>query len=88
MTLADDTKRVVEQFDFTDDNVNRHVKEFLIQMSMSRHASSDLLFDLEYNLLTSILQIDEGLARDGTSLSQIPTYVTAVPNGTEKVRQL
>jgi len=29
-------------------------------------------------------QMDEGLDRDGTSLSQIPTYVTAVPNGTEK----
>jgi hexokinase len=29
--------------------------------------------------------VDEGLQKDGTSLSQIPTYVTAVPNGTEKV---
>lgn len=29
-------------------------------------------------------QMQEGLERDGTSLSQIPTYVTAVPNGTEK----
>jgi hypothetical protein len=26
-----------------------------------------------------------GLAQDGTSMSQIPTYVTGVPNGTEKV---
>ena len=29
-------------------------------------------------------EMDEGLTKDGTSLSQIPTYVTAVPNGTEK----
>lgn len=29
-------------------------------------------------------EMDEGLEKDGTSLSQIPTYVTAVPNGTEK----
>ena len=29
--------------------------------------------------------IDEGLQQHGTTLSQIPTYVTAVPNGTEKV---
>lgn len=29
-------------------------------------------------------QMDEGLSRDGSSLSQIPTYVTGVPNGTEK----
>lgn len=33
-------------------------------------------------------QMDEGLQKDGTSMSQIPTYVTAVPNGTEKVLPL
>lgn len=31
---------------------------------------------------------DEGLQRSGTEMSQIPTYVTNVPNGTEKVRYL
>jgi hexokinase len=29
--------------------------------------------------------IEEGLAKNATNLSQIPTFVTAVPNGTEKV---
>ncbi|KAI9889905.1 MAG: glucokinase [Vezdaea aestivalis] len=29
-------------------------------------------------------EMDEGLDADGTSLSQIPTFVTAVPNGNEK----
>ncbi|KUI56073.1 Glucokinase [Cytospora mali] len=29
-------------------------------------------------------QMELGLQKDGTSLSQIPTYVTGVPNGTEK----
>lgn len=29
-------------------------------------------------------QMHDGLDRDGTSMSQIPTYVTGVPNGTEK----
>jgi len=29
--------------------------------------------------------IDEGLEKNATTMSQIPTYVTAVPNGTEKV---
>ncbi|KAL8716195.1 MAG: hypothetical protein Q9220_000100 [cf. Caloplaca sp. 1 TL-2023] len=29
-------------------------------------------------------QMDEGLQETGKSMSQIPTYVTAVPNGTEK----
>ncbi|UNI24057.1 Hexokinase [Purpureocillium takamizusanense] len=59
MALAAETKRVVAQFDFSDSDVDLHVKEFLRQM-------------------------DEGLEKDGTSLSQIPTYVTGVPNGTEK----
>ncbi|PSN63735.1 hypothetical protein BS50DRAFT_529656 [Corynespora cassiicola Philippines] len=31
-----------------------------------------------------IREMDEGLTKEGTELSQIPTYVTAVPNGTEK----
>lgn len=59
MALADETNRIVSEFDFTDDDLNRHVNEFLSQM-------------------------DQGLQKDGTSLSQIPTYVTGVPNGTEK----
>lgn len=29
--------------------------------------------------------IEEGLQNEGATLRQIPTYVTAVPNGTEKV---
>ena len=32
-----------------------------------------------------IHQMDEGLSKKGATMSQIPTYVTAVPNGTEKV---
>ncbi|KAG5978958.1 hypothetical protein E4U55_005709 [Claviceps digitariae] len=59
MALADETKRVVSQFEFSDAHLNQHVEEFLAQMK-------------------------EGLEKDGTSLSQIPTYVTGVPNGTEK----
>ncbi|PHH83605.1 hypothetical protein CDD82_6633 [Ophiocordyceps australis] len=59
MALADETTRVVSNFDFSDSDVNRHVREFLRQMA-------------------------EGLEKDGTSISQIPTYVTGVPNGTEK----
>ncbi|KAL2133362.1 hypothetical protein VTI74DRAFT_2491 [Chaetomium olivicolor] len=59
MTLEQETKAIVAQFEFSDEDVNKSVKEFLRQM-------------------------EEGLEKDGTSLSQIPTYVTAVPNGTEK----
>ena len=28
---------------------------------------------------------DEGLKKNASTMSQIPTYVTGVPNGTEKV---
>ena len=30
-------------------------------------------------------EMEEGLAAQGATLSQIPSYVTAVPDGTEKV---
>jgi hypothetical protein len=33
MALADETKRVVSQFEFSDSDVNTHVQEFLKQMS-------------------------------------------------------
>jgi hypothetical protein len=61
MALADAAKKVAAEYDFTDEQVVKSVKEFL-------------------------REIDEGLQGDNSSLSQIPTYVTAVPNGTEKVR--
>ena len=32
-----------------------------------------------------IREMEEGLGKQGTSMAQIPTYVTSVPNGTEKV---
>ena len=35
-----------------------------------------------------IHQMGEGLTQENTTLSQIPTFVTSVPNGTEKVRFL
>lgn len=35
-----------------------------------------------------IREMREGLSQNNTTLSQIPTYVTSVPDGTEKVRQL
>ncbi|EDU48324.1 Hexokinase [Pyrenophora tritici-repentis] len=59
MALADQAKRVAAEFDFSDDALNKAVKEFIREM-------------------------DEGLVKEGTEMSQIPTYVTAVPNGTEK----
>ncbi|KAL8413475.1 hypothetical protein RB594_004925 [Gaeumannomyces avenae] len=40
--------------------------------------------DLNTGVKEFLRQMDEGLKKDGTSLSQIPTYVTAVPKGTEK----
>ncbi|CAF9911092.1 glucokinase [Imshaugia aleurites] len=40
--------------------------------------------DLKKGVKAFISQMHEGLQKKGTSMSQIPTYVTAVPNGTEK----
>ncbi|KAH8662307.1 putative glucokinase [Xylariales sp. PMI_506] len=71
MTLAEETKRIAAQFDYTDDDVNKGVQEFLRQMQFT-------------NWSLTHTWTDEGLEQDHTSMSQIPTYVTAVPNGTEK----
>ncbi|KAI1077567.1 hypothetical protein F5B20DRAFT_572255 [Whalleya microplaca] len=59
MALVEETKRITAQLEYSDEDVNIGVQEFIRQMN-------------------------EGLQEDGTSLSQIPTYVTGVPNGTEK----
>ncbi|KAL8706236.1 MAG: hypothetical protein Q9201_000673 [Fulgogasparrea decipioides] len=59
MGLIDDARRAAREFEYSADDVNKGVKEFIRQM-------------------------DEGLQETGMSMSQIPTYVTAVPNGTEK----
>lgn len=40
--------------------------------------------DLNIGVKAFIEQMHEGLQKTGTSMSQIPTYVTAVTNGTEK----
>lgn len=84
MALADEASRVASQFEFTDSDVNRHVQEFLRQMSTFWPVTA---YDaIDWRELTIKTITGEGLEKDGTSLSQIPTYVTGVPNGTEKVR--
>ena len=60
MALAEEVKRITTEFEYTAEDVNRGVKEFIREM-------------------------EEGLSKQGTTLSQIPTYVTSVPTGTEKV---
>ncbi|KAF9886240.1 glucokinase [Aspergillus nanangensis] len=40
--------------------------------------------EVERGVREYIREMDEGLRQEGTTLSQIPTYVTSVPNGTEK----
>ncbi|KAK4635427.1 Glucokinase [Fulvia fulva] len=40
--------------------------------------------DVNRGVKEFIRQMDEGLGKTGATMSQIPTYVTAVPNGTEK----
>jgi hexokinase len=39
MALADESNRIVDQFDFSDEELNRNVKEFLRQMGMLLHRS-------------------------------------------------
>lgn len=77
MALLAEAKRVAAEFDFPDDVVRAIGDEFVAEMSAcssqrphNLHADNDA---------------DEGLEKNATTMSQIPTYVTGVPNGTEKV---
>ena len=60
MALEAEAKRMAAQFEYSSEDVNKGVKQFIREM-------------------------EEGLDKQGTFISQIPTYVTSVPNGTEKV---
>ena len=44
MALAGETTRIVSQFDFSDDDVNAHVKEFLAQMGKLSLVLNDFYF--------------------------------------------
>ncbi|KAI9730176.1 MAG: glucokinase [Claussenomyces sp. TS43310] len=82
MSLLEEAKRIAAEFEYTDEDVQKGVAHFIKQMSMQSPVTSP------YGLLCLELMIfwqpDEGLEKNGTTMSQIPTYVTAVPNGTEK----
>ncbi|KAL7268658.1 glucokinase [Rhizina undulata] len=59
MSLIEKAESIAKEFEFTPEQVNNGVKEFIRLM-------------------------DEGLQEDGKPMAMIPTYVTGVPNGTEK----
>lgn len=80
MALMAEVKRVAAEFEFTDEDVNRSVKEFIAEMSKCSPGFLPAGDGLETDG-----HVDEGLEKNATTMSQIPTYVTAVPNGTEKV---
>jgi hypothetical protein len=61
-------------------------------MSSTVAAAADISRDFDYSteqvqcgVQEYIREMYEGLSQNGATLSQIPTYVTNVPNGTEKV---
>jgi hexokinase len=43
--------------------------------------------DMNRGVTEFIREMQEGLEKQGTSMSQILTYITSVPNGTEKVKR-
>jgi hypothetical protein len=54
----------------------------LLQSSLLSWVCINLVYRMK---IRSNNHIEEGLAKNATTMSQIPTYVTGVPNGTEKV---
>ncbi|KAH8811433.1 hypothetical protein F5884DRAFT_274080 [Xylogone sp. PMI_703] len=59
MALLAEAKRIAAEFEYSDEDVQKGVIEFIREMN-------------------------EGLQINDTQLSQIPTYVTGIPDGTEK----
>ena len=46
MALAEETKRITAQFEYTDDDVNKGVQEFLRQMRKNTFQSLSLALDV------------------------------------------
>lgn len=77
MTLREAAQRIAAEFDYPAADVNRGVREFLKEMGRPGTGAQDAAANQG--------DTDEGLVKVNATMSQIPTYVTAVPNGKEKV---
>lgn len=55
-----EAKRIAAEFEYSAEDVNRAVDEFVSEM-------------------------EKGLTPEGSTLSQIPSFITSVPDGSEKV---
>jgi len=80
MPLAEAAQKAVAEFEYSAEDVKAGVKEFLAEMG------ENSLQPICGTFADSFVS-EEGLQKSGAMMSQIPTYVTAVPNGTEKVRR-
>ncbi|KAH6870649.1 glucokinase GLK1 [Alternaria rosae] len=75
-----------QQVEFVGTFNTQHKRSMTLADQAKRVAAE---FDFDDNAVNKavkefIREMDEGLEKEGTEMSQIPTYVTAVPNGTEK----
>jgi hexokinase len=70
-------KLIAQEFEYGAEDLRKGVKEYLRLMGeFARGPVSD-------SVLTVLIEV--GLQNDGQEMTMIPTYVTGVPNGTEKV---
>ena len=81
MSLISAAEKVAAEFEYPSKDLNDGVQEFMREMGKP---SSVKMMGQESADIRGFAE--EGLQKTGTSMSQIPSYVTAVPNGTEKVR--
>ena len=78
MSLQERSHEVAAQFDFSDEDVRRCCAQFISELGteFEPFANKDCIDMLS----------ETGLIRKTSTVCQIPTYVTRVANGTEKVR--
>lgn len=74
-TLLSRAQEIAYEFEFPREDLRKATKHFIQQMSM---------LNINCGVDPSNRISDDGLMKNGTTLAQIPSYVTAIPNGSEE----
>ncbi len=77
-SLQEIAEQVAREFDFTGEDLRRGVTGFIQQMSKKLSPP----FDFELQLSN---YLDDGLRVHGSTIEQLPSFITKVPTGVEKV---
>jgi len=80
-SIQEASERIASEFEFTRDDLRKAVKAFIQQLSRSSpgHACNP------WKHVGAKKSPDDGLQKPGTTIEQLPSFITKVPTGSEKV---